>query len=403
VSEFLTVRLSSQKEATIPWLVWSSTQQEVIASGEISGWDQLSELSSYAEQRQTLVLISASDVVLSQVELPAGANRQLESMLPYLVEDEVAQDVDDMHFTILRKTGNVVDVAGIDRNLLQACLSELASIGMDVKRVVPDVLAVPVGEGLSALQIGAEWIIRKGEFEGLCVEADWLGLFSQSEWVKDDKAFLPLTAYTPLPELPLAETQQWQFIPSPLVMQLLTEQVLQSKHNLLTGEFRPKSSALKYWQIWKKTALAASFLIVVVIAYNLFQTYQYEQQAQAYRAESERIFRVVFPDKQRIPTVSYLKRLMDNEISALQGSGDGAPVLAWFTQLPATLGTISDMQLQSVKFDGNRGEVRLEATSKDFQSFEQARVKLEEQFIVDQGQVNKNGDVVFGSFVLKRK
>jgi len=61
------------------------------------------------------------------------------------------------------------------------------------------------------------------------------------------------------------------------------------------------------------------------------------------------------------------------------------------------------MELQSIKFDSNRGEVRLETTSKDFQSFEQARVKLAEQFVVEQGQVNKNGDVVAGSFVLKQK
>jgi len=89
--------------------VWSSVQQEVIASGEISGWEQLEQLSSYAEQRSIIVLMSASDVVLSRVEIPAGANRKIESMLPYLIEDEVAQDVDDMHFSILKKTGNIVE------------------------------------------------------------------------------------------------------------------------------------------------------------------------------------------------------------------------------------------------------------------------------------------------------
>ncbi|PNI02801.1 type II secretion system protein GspL [Vibrio diazotrophicus] len=403
MSEFLTVRLSSQKEAIIRWLVWSSVQQEVIASGEISGWEQLEQLSSYAEQRSIIVLMSASDVVLSQVEIPAGANRKIESMLPYLIEDEVAQDVDDMHFSILKKTGNIVEVAGIDRDFLQSCIDELASLGMTVKRVIPDVLTVPVQQGLAAVQLGKEWLIRKGDSQGICVDSEWLELFSQSDWVKEGDNFLPLTAYTPLPELGLADGQDWHFTPSPLVMQLLTEQALQSKVNMLTGSFRVKSSSMKYWRIWRKAAYAALVFLTVLIGYKLLETHRLEQQVQAYRAESERIFRVVFPEREKIPTVSYLKRLMNDELNALQGGSAQGSVLQWLTPLPATLRSIQGMELQSIKFDSNRGEVRLETTSKDFQSFEQARVKLAEQFVVEQGQVNKNGDVVAGSFVLKQK
>jgi len=403
VSEFLTVRLSSQKEAIIPWLVWSSVQQEVIASGEISGWEQLEQLSSYAEQRSIIVLMSASDVVLSQVEIPAGANRKIESMLPYLIEDEVAQDVDDMHFSILKKTRNIVEVAGIDRDFLQSCIDELASLGMTVKRVIPDVLTVPVQQGLAAVQLGKEWLIRKGDSQGICVDSEWLELFSQSDWVKEGDNFLPLTAYTPLPELSLADGQDWHFTPSPLVMQLLTEQALQSKVNMLTGSFRVKSSSMKYWRIWRKAAYAALVFLALLIGYKLLETHRLELQVQAYRAESERIFRVVFPEREKIPTVTYLKRLMNEELNALQGGSAQGSVLQWLTPLPATLRSIQGMELQSIKFDSNRGEVRLETTSKDFQSFEQARVKLAEQFVVEQGQVNKNGDVVAGSFVLKQK
>ncbi|PNH88660.1 type II secretion system protein GspL [Vibrio diazotrophicus] len=403
MSEFLTVRLSSQKEAIIPWLVWSSVQQEVIASGEISGWGQLEQLSSYAEQRSIIVLMSASDVVLSRVEIPAGASRKIESMLPYLIEDEVAQDVDDMHFSILKKTRNIVEVAGIDRDFLQSCIDELASLGMTVKRVIPDVLTVPVQQGLAAVQLGKEWLIRKGDSQGICVDSEWLELFSQSDWVKEGDNFLPLTAYTPLPELSLADGQDWHFTPSPLVMQLLTEQALQSKVNMLTGSFRVKSSSMKYWRIWRKAAYAALVFLALLIGYKLLETHRLELQVQAYRAESERIFRVVFPEREKIPTVTYLKRLMNEELNALQGGSAQGSVLQWLTPLPATLRSIQGMELQSIKFDSNRGEVRLETTSKDFQSFEQARVKLAEQFVVEQGQVNKNGDVVAGSFVLKQK
>ncbi len=57
--------------------------------------------------------------------------------------------------------------------------------------------------------------------------------------------------------------------------------------------------------------------------------------------------------------------------------------------------------MQSIKFDSNRSEIRLEATSRDFQSFPQARTQ--QYFAVEQGQLNKNGEQVFGVFVVKRK
>ncbi len=94
---------------------------------------------------------------------------------------------------------------------------------------------------------------------------------------------------------------------------------------------------------------------------------------------------------------------MSDELAALSGGGSGEHVLGWLSKLPDTLRSVRALQVQSLRFDGNRGEVRLEASSKDFQTFEQARVKLEAHFTVEQGQLSKNGDLVVGSYVLKRK
>ncbi|EGR0285629.1 type II secretion system protein GspL [Vibrio cholerae] len=403
VSEFLTVRLSSQKEADIPWLVWSAEQQEVIASGQVAGWEALHEIESYADQRSVVVLLAASDLILTSVEIPPGASRQLENMLPYLLEDEIAQDVEDVHFCVLSKGRETADVVGVERLWLRACLDHLKSCGFDVKRVLPDVLAIPRPEhGLAALQLGDEWLVRKSTTQGMAVDAQWLSLLAASDWVQNEGEYLPLQALTPLPELSLAETQEWRYEPSGLVMQLLTQEALTSKFNLLTGSFKLKSSWLRYWQIWRKVAIAAGLFVAVSISYSLFQAHQYEAQADAYRAESERIFRSIFPDKQKIPTVTYLKRQMSDEMARLSGGASVGSVLKWLSPLPEALKGIN-LQLQSIKFDSNRSEIRLEATSRDFQSFEQARTQLEQYFAVEQGQLNKNGEQVFGVFVVKPK
>jgi general secretion pathway protein L len=130
--------------------------------------------------------------------------------------------------------------------------------------------------------------------------------------------------------------------------------------------------------------------------------HKYEAQAQTYREESERIFRQIFPGKNRIPTVSYLKRQMTDEERRLSGGSGDEAMLVWLAALPSALSQVEDLEITSFKYDGQRGEVRIHARSSDFQPFEQARVKLAEKFNVEQGQLNRNDKVVMGSFVLKR-
>ncbi|MCK6263312.1 type II secretion system protein GspL [Vibrio sp. ZSDE26] len=403
MSEFLTVRLSSDKSAPIQWLVWSTAQDEVIASGELTGWHSLSELSDYADKRQVIALLSSDDVVLSEVDLPAGSSRQLESMLPYLLEDDIAQDVDELHFTVLAKNAKTANIVATDKAWLNECLSELKELGLNVFKVLPDVLALPQSEQLTAANIGDQWLVRKGDYLGLCVQSEWLGMLHPSDWVKQDGEYLSLASYSPLPELSLANEQSWQSVDAPLIMQLLTQGALLTKVTMLTGDFKPSSSLLKYWSIWKKTAVAAIALGVVFVGQHGLQVSQDEAQANAYRTESERIFREALPGKTRIPTVSYLKRQMTDESNRLSGGGGGYPMLEWMMKIPESLEATNSMTLLSIRYDGNREEIRIQAQSKDFQSFEQVRVKFSENFNVEQGQLSRSGEWVNGSFVLKRE
>lgn len=122
-----------------------------------------------------------------------------------------------------------------------------------------------------------------------------------------------------------------------------------------------------------------------------------------YRAESERIFREVFPDKRKIPTVSYLKRQMRNEEARLSGGGSDESMLIWLSKLPEALKKNGAIDVLSVKYDGSRDEIRIQAKSKDFQTFESARAELAQLFDVEQGQLNRSGTEVFGSYVIRRK
>ncbi|WP_372384780.1 type II secretion system protein GspL [Vibrio sp. BS-M-Sm-2] len=406
MSEFLTVRLSSEPQSPVQWLVWSTSQQEVIASGELSSWEQLDELTPYAEKRSCIALLPGNECLIKRVEIPKGAARQFDSMLPFLLEDEVAQDIEDLHLTILDKDSTHATVCGVDREWLKQALDLFREANIIFRKVLPDTLAVPFEEpGISALQIDQHWLLRQGNYQAVSISEAWLPMFLQSDWVvaDDEEQATTIFSYTAMPSEDVQQQSgaNWQAKPAELVMSLLSQQAITSGVNLLTGTFKTKSSFSKYWRVWQKVAIAACLLVAVIVTQQVLKVQQYEAQAQAYRMESERIFRAVLPGKQRIPTVSYLKRQMNDEAKKYGGSGDGESLLGWLALLPETLGQVKSIEVESIRYDGNRSEVRLQAKSSDFQHFETARVKLEEKFTVEQGPLNRNGDAVFGSFTLK--
>ncbi|PHN83844.1 type II secretion system protein GspL [Vibrio splendidus] len=406
MSEFLTVRLSSEPQSPVQWLVWSTSQQEVIASGELSSWEQLDELTPYAEKRSCIALLPGNECLIKRVEIPKGAARQFDSMLPFLLEDEVAQDIEDLHLTILDKDASHATVCGVDREWLKHALELFREANIIFRKVLPDTLAVPFEEqGISALQIDQHWLLRQGHYQAVSISEAWLPMFLQSDWVVagEEEQATTIFSYTAMPSDDVQQQSgvEWQAKPAELVMSLLSQQAITSSVNLLTGTFKTKSSFSKYWRVWQKVAVAACLLVAVIVTQQVLKVQQYEAQAEAYRAESERIFRAVLPGKQRIPTISYLKRQMNDEAKKYGGSGEGDSLLGWLALLPETLGQVKSIEVESIRYDGNRSEVRLQAKSSDFQHFETARVKLEEKFVVEQGPLNRNGDAVFGSFTLK--
>lgn len=60
-------------------------------------------------------------------------------------------------------------------------LQRFASQGLTIKRILPDVLALPVSDhNSSAALIGEQWLIRHSETEGAVVDSAWLDLYLSS-------------------------------------------------------------------------------------------------------------------------------------------------------------------------------------------------------------------------------
>ncbi|WP_233353485.1 type II secretion system protein GspL [Photobacterium chitinilyticum] len=425
MSEFLTIRLSSRPEQPVQWLVWSPQQKEVIASGQLADLSQLNELTEYAAQREVFALIPAGDMLLTDVAIPTGSGRQLASVLPYLLEEELAQDVDSLHVHLLKRESDTAHVAVVEHRKIKTWLAALNNAGMEVKKLLPDCLCLPLfSDSYSAAELEGQWLIRQSETLGVGAEVSWLDTWLLAQTMptaatkeagddnessaavsvveSETESLQPLLIrhYTPAPQ---GVSGKWQAETPELVMQLLALGAEGSKVNLLSGPYKQQPAWRKYLKPWRKVAIAAGLVLVAVIAEHVVSVQRMEDQAVAYKAESERIFRQVLPQYKRIPSQSYLKRQMSSELARLGGADSEHGVLRWLAEIKPALSKVPQLNVQNLKYDQNRAELRFQASAAEFQHFEQLRTLLAEKFEVQQGQLNKEGSQVIGAVVLRRK
>ncbi|MDD1796170.1 type II secretion system protein GspL [Enterovibrio makurazakiensis] len=400
MSEILTIRLNCDTQEPIPWLVWSTSQQEVIASGEA---DSLSQLTDYAVDREVVALADSAAVTLATVAIPSGSARQLENVLPFLLEDDLAQDVDQVHVTLLSKSAEQAHVAVVEKRIMQQWLDALADAGLTVRRLIPDCLCLPLDEdAYSVAKLNDRWLVRVDETSGGMAEMLWLPVWLRSLHEQED-ADAPMKAVVSYSELPEGAAENWRSEPAELVMMLLAQGALTSRYNLLVGQYKPQNQIYKHLKPWRSVAIAAALLLSVLGAEQVAGIYQMEAQADEYRAQSEARVRALLPQNQRIPTTSYMRRILESEVTRLSGTGSSSGVMIWLAELGPILDGASGIKLDAMRFDRDRGELRLNARGKDFGDFEKLREALSAKYSTELGQLSRDQQSVTGAFVLRKE
>ena len=94
MKENLLIRLGQDVHSPIYWLIHNG--EETIASGCLDNSLALEELKDKAKARELIVLLPASHVQNITLTLPTKYSRKLETALPFMLEEELACDLDDV-------------------------------------------------------------------------------------------------------------------------------------------------------------------------------------------------------------------------------------------------------------------------------------------------------------------
>ena len=144
MSETLVIRLRAAEEAPASWLV-------VDANGARSGPLQSGPVVRRAQPRRRSAAwcccVPGTEVALAEPELPLRSSARLAQVVPYALEEQLASDVDTLHFAVgTRSTGAVgTPVAIVARSLMQRWHDQCEAAGIHADAAYADSAAVPAG------------------------------------------------------------------------------------------------------------------------------------------------------------------------------------------------------------------------------------------------------------------
>src|SRR5512133_3333533 len=121
-----------------------------------NGRGPLAEVPRVAGDR-VVVLVPGTDVLVTEVAVPGGRNRLLRQSLPFLLEENLADEVEEVHFAVgPAGAAGKMAVAAVGRARLTGWLAMLTEAGLQPAVVTPATLAVPVTPGAWTLVLNEE-------------------------------------------------------------------------------------------------------------------------------------------------------------------------------------------------------------------------------------------------------
>jgi general secretion pathway protein L len=319
------------------------------------------------------LLVGGAEVLLAEPEVPVKAGAKLPQLVPYALEEHLAEDIEDLHFALGKRSGESsrIPVAVVARALLDGWLAELRGAEIEPDAVYADSELLPENPGQAVALLEGDMVsVRPPGGTPVTLPADALGEaleIARSGAESSGTGARGLILYTGAAEWQQHSAQveaarpQFDGIRVQLLaggpLALFAQQLPSATAiNLLQGSYAPVSSRGAGFMAWRVAAILLASLIglhVVGKAAELHVLKRHERQVDASIRDTFR------SSMHTEASASEARRLMERRLIGVRGAGEGLlPALQALAQArDAAPGT----SVQTLNFHGGSLEMKLSA------------------------------------------
>ncbi len=164
--EYLVVRLSGT-DGHASWQVVDAHGAPLPQSGE----GALEQLAGLCERRKLVMLLPAGEVFRRRMDLPARGRRAAARGARYALEDQIAGDVENLHFATGPISGDCLEVAAIERERLAEWLRRSHEAGLKPEMALSEGDTLPDMPGVAVALLEPEsLLLRNGSGQLVAAE-----------------------------------------------------------------------------------------------------------------------------------------------------------------------------------------------------------------------------------------
>lgn len=307
----------------------------------------------------TVFVVPGEDVLLTAANVPSRQQRQIIQAVPYVVEDHLAQDVEDCFFALGERDGDGnVRVAVVDRARMESWVDRLSGLELNVTIFVSENDLVASRDRLYAIQDGPRMHLGWGQGRGLTGLAEDLPMLIS---LLDSKDRLELEGDAEALERQLSELEasgtsvQVQPLDSSAFLALALGYTGQ-QINLRQGRYRVEKETAPSYRIWRSVAGLAAVGLLLHLLLQFGQGMYLSLKSEELRDQSLALYSEIFPEDRNVRDI---RRRWKAHLGPT-----GVPdsnFISLFAQAARGLPG-AGLTLENVNFNESRGDLILQVT-----------------------------------------
>jgi general secretion pathway protein L len=337
----------------------------------------LIDAAPHCATRKTIVLTPGTDVLLAEPIVPLKGGK-LAQVIPFALEEQLATDVDAMHFAIGRRESRPgVPVAVASHARMEAWLALLNGAGVYPDAIYGESAMVPpTPNGVTILIDRSRVYVRREATPGAVldveplIEALQLALASGEESREHVTIYVSVDDYERERDLleglrEYTASLQLKLLPDG-VLSLLAATAVQSSGavNLLQGKYSVKKKLNVSFAPWRYAAILAGVFFALHLGLKGWQLAHLKREDAQLDAQISEVYQMAMPGA-AIPDPSSARRQVEARLNALRGGMSKNGLLATIGTLSEAISQTPGTDVEALSYRDRTTDLRLLAPSVD--------------------------------------
>lgn len=381
MADWLLIRLPRTPAEQASWIV--ADARGVAIEAPAGGPLELAQPA--AAGRHVCVLVPGTDVLMMEPELPAKAGAKLAQMVPYALEEQLAADIDELHFAIGRRSADATRRAGdagrtpvavVARALMDEWLGAVQAAGIIPENMYADMDLLPANPGQAVAWLDRDMVVVRAPGAApltmpsdALAEALTLALAPPEDEFTVEGRGAGLILYTGAAEWEQHQVEvealrerfdgmRVQVLsdgPLPLLAQQLPAD---AAINLLQGSYAPQTSSAVGPRAWRVAAILLACLVGLHVVGKATELVVLKKREHTLDASIDQAFRTAMPGE--FNTTDARRRMQQRLVTA-RGGGEFSGLLPALGALVVARNAAPGTIVQALSFREGAVDLKLAA------------------------------------------